>query len=102
SSTKTDGSATYTAGNNVSYTVTVNNAGPSDAQSLLLSDSLPAGTTFVSLALPAGWTRTDATAVGANGTVTATAPSLAAGAAAQVFTLVVHVGSGVTGNLTNT
>src|SRR5207302_1170515 len=79
-----------------------NNSGPSDAQSLLLSDPLPAGTTFVSLALPAGWTRTDGTAVGANGTITATLPTLAAGASAQVFTLVVHVDSSVAGNLTNT
>src|SRR5947208_2614949 len=52
--------------------------------------------------MPAGWTRTDSTAVGANGTITATRPALAAGAPAQVFTLVIHVGSGVVGNLTNT
>src|SRR5205807_1617545 len=102
SATKTDASLTYTAGNNVSYTITVNNSGPSDTQTLLLSDPLPAGTTFVSLTLPAGWTRTDATAVGANGTITATEPTLVAGAPAQVFTLVLHVGSGFVGNLTNT
>src|SRR5436190_1587394 len=78
--TKTDGGGTYTAGTNVSYTVTVNNSGPSDAQSVLLTDALPAGTTFVSLSLPAGWTRTDTTAVGANGTITATLPTLVAGA----------------------
>src|SRR5439155_11729625 len=39
SATKTDGSGTYTAGTDVSYTITVNNSGPSDAQSLLLSDA---------------------------------------------------------------
>ncbi|HLX64913.1 MAG TPA: PKD domain-containing protein [Planctomycetota bacterium] len=99
---KDDSSATYTAGTNVSYAITVNNAGPSDAQALTMSDALPLGTTFVSLALPAGWTRTDSTAVGANGTITATQPSLAAGAAPQIFTLVVHVNSNVTGNLANT
>ena len=38
---KTDGSATYTAGTNVSYSLTVNNAGPSDAQTVALSDPLP-------------------------------------------------------------
>src|SRR5205085_1386846 len=82
---KDDSSATYTAGNNVSYTITVNNtSGPSDAQGLTLSDPLPAGTTFVSLTVPAGWTRTDGTAVGANGTITATRPTLVSGAAAQV------------------
>src|SRR5207247_463176 len=100
SATKDDGSGTFTAGTDVSYTITVNNSGPSDAQALLLSDALPAGTTFVSLTLPAGWTRTDATAVGANGTITATRPTLVAGAPAQVFTLVIHVGSGFVGHLT--
>src|SRR5207245_5386262 len=98
---KDDGSATYTLGTDVSYTITVHNTGPSDAQSLLLSDALPAGTTFVSLTLPGGWTRTDATAVGANGTITATLPTLAAGAPAQAVTLVIHVGSGFAGNLSN-
>src|SRR5207247_2333371 len=102
SATKDDGSGTFTAGTDVSYTITVNNSGPSDAQTLLLSDALPVGTTFVSLALPAGWTRTDATAVGANGTITATLPTLVAGAPAQVFTLVIHVSSGFSGNLANT
>ena len=100
--TKTDASATYTAGNDISYTLTVNNSGPSDAQTVLLSDPLPAGSTFVSLAVPAGWTRTDATAVGANGTITATLATLTAGAPAQVFTLIVHVNSNVVGNLSNT
>src|SRR5207302_291467 len=77
SATKNDGSPTYTAGTDVSYTITVNNSGPSDAQSLLLSDTLAIGTTLVSLSSPAGWTRTDATAIGANGTITATLPTLA-------------------------
>src|SRR5207244_193252 len=45
SATKDDGSATFTAGTDVSYTITVNNSGPSDAQTLLLSDPLLAGTT---------------------------------------------------------
>ena len=46
------------------------------------------GTTFVSLAAPAGWTCT-APAVGASGTVSCTIPTLAVGNAS--FTLVVHV-----------
>jgi|GEM_PF-503812 len=100
--TITDGSATYTAGTDVTYTIVVNNAGPSDAQNALLSNPLPAGATFVSLALPAGWSRTDSTAVGANGTITATRPTLAAGAPAQTFTLVVRIPSNATGNLVDT
>jgi len=87
----------------VSYTITVNNtSGPSDAQNVVMSDALPAGTAFVSLALPAGWTRTDSTAVGANGTITATIPTLAAGAPAQVFTLVLSTLPNASTNLANT
>src|SRR5207237_1044895 len=78
------------------------NPGPSDAQSVVLSDPLPAGTTFVSLVLPGGWTRTDTTAVGANGTITASRATLAAGSGNQTFTLVVHTAASLSGNLANT
>jgi uncharacterized repeat protein (TIGR01451 family) len=92
-----------TPGTDLTYTVTVNTAGPSDAQSVLVSDPLPAGTTLVSVTLPAGWTRTDAVPAGGTGTITATIPTLAAGSAGQVFTVVVHVGVGIAGTvLTNT
>lgn len=36
------------AGNNLTYTITANNSGPSDAQLVTLTDELPDGTTFVS------------------------------------------------------
>jgi CSLREA domain-containing protein/uncharacterized repeat protein (TIGR01451 family) len=78
------------AGNSLTYTITITNQGPSDAQGLGLSDPLPANTTLVSFSVPAGWTRTDAVPMGGTGTVTATAPSLAKGDSAQ-FTLVVTV-----------
>lgn len=62
------GPATAVAGNNITYPITVHNAGPSDAQSATTSDTLPPGTTLVSLAqntgpanggtLPAGGTQT--------------------------------------------
>jgi uncharacterized repeat protein (TIGR01451 family) len=100
--TKDDGSATYTAGTDVTYTITVNNLGPADAQNVVMSDPLPAGATFVSLGLPSGWTRTDATAIGANGTIAATSTTVGAGSGLQVFTLVVHTPSSMTGNLVNT
>ena len=43
--TKTDGSTTYTPGNNVVYTIVVTNHGPSDVIGAAVSDPLPAGIT---------------------------------------------------------
>ena len=44
--TKTDGSLTYTPGGGAVYTVTIANAGPSDALDVTVSDPLPAGVTL--------------------------------------------------------
>ncbi len=46
--TKTDSPASVLAGNKLTYTITAANAGPSDAQVTVLTDTLPAGTTYVS------------------------------------------------------
>lgn len=89
------GPATITPGNNISYTITVTNSGPSDAVNLSFVDAVPAGTTFVSVTTPAGWTRTDAVPAGGTGNITFTAASLAAGAPASVFTLVVNANIGL-------
>ncbi|MBI1918453.1 MAG: DUF4394 domain-containing protein, partial [Planctomycetes bacterium] len=88
--TKTDSPDPVVAGTNLTYTITVSNAGPSDAQNVVLSDAVPANTTFVSFTTAAGFIRTDSTPVGGTGTITATAATLAAGASAT-FTLVVNV-----------
>ncbi|MBV8518369.1 MAG: ExeM/NucH family extracellular endonuclease [Acidobacteria bacterium] len=97
--TKTDSPDPVTAGNNLTYTITVNNAGPSFAATVSLADTLPAGTTFVSLASPGGWSCTNP-AVGATGSISCTIASLGTGDA--VFTLVVNVGSSASGTLSNT
>ena len=86
--TKVDTPDPVNAGANITYTITVNNAGPTNAASASMSDTLPAGTTFVSLSAPAGWTCTTP-AVGAGGTVSCTNPSLGTGSA--LFSLVVRV-----------
>jgi uncharacterized repeat protein (TIGR01451 family) len=90
--TKTDSPDPVTAGSNLTYTITVTNAGPSNAATVNMSDTLPAGTTFVSLSSPGGWTCTTP-AVGSGGTASCTNPSVGLGS--SVFTLVVNVGSGV-------
>lgn len=76
-------------GDPISYTITVSNAGPSDATSVALSNAIPANTTFTSLVAPGGWS-CSTPAVGGTGTVTCSITSLAAGASA-VFTLTVTV-----------
>jgi uncharacterized repeat protein (TIGR01451 family) len=96
--TKTDAPDPVSAGSNLTYTITVNNAGPSAAAGVSLNDTLPAGTTFVSLTSVAGWLCTTP-AVGAGGTVTCTIASLASGAPA-IFTLVVNTSAA--GALNNT
>ncbi|GAB1594852.1 Ig-like domain-containing protein [Lysobacter claricitrinus] len=76
-------------GQTVTYTIVVTNNGAGAATSTALSNPLPAGMTFVSLAAPAGWSATTP-AAGTNGTISATTASLAAGASAT-FTLVARI-----------
>ncbi|HEV2856590.1 MAG TPA: ExeM/NucH family extracellular endonuclease [Thermoanaerobaculia bacterium] len=99
--TKVDDPDPVVVGQNITYTITVNNAGPSNAASVTLSDTLSAGTTFVSLTSPGGWSCTTPS-VGLSGTVSCSIPSLAPGNA--VFTLTVKTISGLSPNqsLTNT
>jgi uncharacterized repeat protein (TIGR01451 family) len=88
--TKT-GPNTAVSGDEFDYTIVLTNGGPSDAQSVALSDTLPAGTTFVSLSQSGGNTFSCTTPpVGSGGTVSCTRATLAAGAS-QTFTLRVAV-----------
>ncbi|MEA2558676.1 MAG: uncharacterized protein QOH06_180 [Acidobacteriota bacterium] len=86
--TKVDSPDPVNAGENLTYTITVTNDGPSNAASVSLSDTLPAGTTFVSLPAVTGWS-----CMNVAGTVSCSNPSLAVGNA--VFTLTVAVDPGV-------
>jgi uncharacterized repeat protein (TIGR01451 family) len=83
-----------TAGENLTYTITLANAGFSNAASASLSDTLPAGTKFVSLSTPGGWSCTTP-AVGEGGTVSCTQVSLAVGGGG--FMLVVAVDAAAAG-----
>ena len=77
------------AGSNLTYTITVSNAGPAAATSTVVTDSLPVGVTFVS-----------ATGGGANnsGVVTWSVGTLASGATASVT---VTVTAPTSGSVTN-
>ncbi|HEV7764352.1 MAG TPA: IPTL-CTERM sorting domain-containing protein [Thermoanaerobaculia bacterium] len=76
------GPAAATVGDNITWTITITNLG-GDATTVTLNDVLPAGTTFVSLAEPAGWTCTTGS------TIDCSTPSFAGGATAT-FTLVAN------------
>ncbi len=77
------GPALVTEGNNFNYSLQVTNSGPSTATNIVVTDVLPANTTFVSAS---------AGCVQAAGTVTCTAASLASGAS-TTFTITVKAGS---------
>jgi hypothetical protein len=97
------------SGHNTAYTITVrNNADndtlpfqPSDddlpAANVSLVTAVPAGTSFQSLTVPAGWMCTTP-AVGTSGQVQCTLPSLAVGAVAE-FVLTVEVECATTGGV---
>jgi uncharacterized repeat protein (TIGR01451 family) len=97
--TKTTAATTATPGNTITYTINVSNAGPDPAASAVMTDVLPASLLFQSISAPAGWTCTTP-AVGANGTVTCNAATLASGATAT-FTLVATVANNATGTIAN-
>lgn len=81
-----------TQGNNITYTQAVTNNGPAAATVATFTDTIPAGTTFVSLPQPANWTCVTP-AVGGTGTVTCTlnaGQNIADGASVN-FPLVVNV-----------
>ena len=81
------GPATVTAGQNASYTVTLNNNGPNAASGVVLSDLLPSGSTLVSMTQISG---SDVFSLGQSGaTITETASAAIASGSSDSFTLVV-------------
>jgi uncharacterized repeat protein (TIGR01451 family) len=70
------------------YTITITNNGPNTAQGVLLSDTLPSGSTFVSMT-PASTNPDSFTLAQSGGTVTATANANIGSGNSDTFTLVV-------------
>ncbi len=91
------GPATAVQNQDVSYTIGVTNNGPSNAQSVSLSDTVPAQATFVSMNQNTG----PAFNCSGTTTVTCTIATLSAGASAT-FTLTVHTNASVSGGMLNT
>ena len=91
---KTDGSVTYVPGQNLTYTVTVTNLGPSTVTGATVSDVLPAGVTFVSAS-------NGATFNAGTNTVNFTSGTLAP-AGTTNFTITILPDPARTGDLVNT
>ena len=92
------GAASVTAGTNITYTVSVTNNGPSTAQNVILTDTLPAGTTFVSVNQNSGPTFSCSQA---SNVVTCTRTTLAP-ATTSTFSITAAVALATTGSITNT
>ena len=91
--TKTDLPDPVSVGQNLTYTVTVTNLGPNDATSVVVDDTLPAGTTFVSAS------STQGTCTQTGDMVTCTIGDLVNGSNAVVTIVVTPTTTGI---ITNT
>ena len=92
-------------GNVLTYTVTLTNNGPSDAQLPQFSFPIPGPgqVTFNSVTIPNNWTQTSTNNAGdTSGTITATVPTMAAGAPPVVFRLTFTVNPNISSSLVNT
>ncbi len=94
--TNTDAPDPVNVGANVTYTVTVSNAGPNNASNVMLSDTLPANSAFVSAMPSQGMCPAPA-----GGILTCNLGGLASGANANVM-VVVTPGAAAVPSITNT
>jgi uncharacterized repeat protein (TIGR01451 family) len=82
------GPSSVTAGTNATYTITITNNGPNAAQGVVLTDTLPTGSNFVSMTQTGG---SDAfTLAQSGGTATETASASIASGSSDTFSLVVY------------
>jgi large repetitive protein len=95
--TKVESSEPVIAGTNLTYTLTVSNAGPSNAASLVVTDTLPANVTYQSFGGTTGWTCTLLT----SNRLRCTRSSLTFNTSARIIVLT-KVNSSAAGSLSNT
>jgi uncharacterized repeat protein (TIGR01451 family) len=89
------------AGDNITYTHVISNNGPAAAGIITFTQTTPANTTFQSLTVPDGITCT-APAVNGTGTITCTVPTGATSGMSATVSVILKIGSNVTGSITQT
>jgi uncharacterized repeat protein (TIGR01451 family) len=100
--TKTVTTTPVIADTNETYILTISNNGPFDAQNVILTDAIPANTTFISLVQNTGPTFTcTSPPVGETGTVSCSLATLTVGTSAS-FTMVVRMSPVDVSSITNT
>ncbi len=92
---KTVSSSALEVGSTLTYTIDVNNFGPSAASNVVITDALPAGVSFVSGTGPSGEVLSEA-----GGVVTANVPTMTAGASGTM-TINVNIEAGAASTITN-
>src|SRR5207244_1654496 len=90
--TKTGSPNPVNAGSNLTYSITLNNAGPSSAGPDTLVDPIPSGTTFASVTTPSGWTASTPSVGGTGNVVWTRSTGFGSGGSAS-FGLIVSVNS---------
>lgn len=90
--TMTDAPDPVAVGSNLTYSITVNNAGPDSADGVLVTDPLPTGVTFVSA------TSSQGACANAAGTVTCTVGTMASGASVNITIVVRPTAAGTLNN----
>jgi len=93
--TKTVSPPQFTAGGNLTYTLTLTNNGPTAAQNVIVNDPLPDRTAFVSAQTPAGWTSTLPAAGATTGSVQFRKASVAAGETATFQIVVTPIANAI-------
>ncbi len=94
--TKTGNPNPVDAGSTLTYTLTVQDLGPSNSTGVTVVDTLPAGVTYSS-----GATTTQGSVSASGGTITVAVGNLTANGAAATITIPVTVNSTTTGTITN-
>ncbi|MEQ1643361.1 MAG: FG-GAP-like repeat-containing protein, partial [Pyrinomonadaceae bacterium] len=97
--TKTDGSLIAAQGSTVAYTLSYSNLGPSAASGVVLTETVPVGSTFNAGASTAGWVCAPNNNAGSICTL---AIGAVAGGASGTATFAVTVSANATGTLSNT